>query len=137
MKRLTARGALAFAIPVVIAFGLAFYSKYLFLTAGPLCGIVGGLAYGRRWGMPIILGLCFGFVGLMFSLQNGPRSPLFSDVVWTGFVSAFLFWIVGGCAMLTLPAELRFDGAAALAVPGLIAGMAFQFFYGPAHFLFD
>src|SRR6266513_2047835 len=133
MKVSAIRGALAFAIPVLLVFAAsAAYASatgqpqsYYFLAAGPLCGIVGGLAYGRRWGMPIILGLCFGFVGLMFSLQSGARSPLFSDVVWTGFVSAFLFWIVGGCAMLTLPAELRFDGAAALAVPGLIAGMAF------------
>src|SRR5439155_1174392 len=56
---------------------------------------------------------------------------------WTGFVSAFLFWIAGGCAMLTLPADMRFNGAATLAIPGAIAGMAFQFLYGPAHFLFD
>jgi hypothetical protein len=72
----------------------------------------------------------------MFSLQQG-RSALFSDVVWTSLVSAFLFWTVGGCAMLALPADLRFNGAMTMAVPGLIAGFVFQFFYGPAHFLFD
>jgi hypothetical protein len=83
-----------------------------------------------------VLGLCFGMIGVMFALQDA-RSALFSDVIWTGFVSAFLFWVAGGCAMLTLPAELRFNGAAALAVPGAIAGMMFQFFYGPAHFFFD
>jgi hypothetical protein len=145
MKRPALRGALAFGIPVLLVFAISAAhasasgqtQSYYFLAAGPLCGIIGGLAYGRRWGMPIILGLCLGFVGLMFSLQDGPRSPLFSDVVWTGFVSAFLFWLAGGCAMLTLPANLRFNGAAAMAVPGAIAGMAFQFFYGPAHYLFD
>src|SRR5262249_5337423 len=31
----------------------------------------------------------------------------------------------------------RFNAAGALAIPGAIAGMAFQLFYGPAHFLFD
>jgi len=72
----------------------------------------------------------------MFSLQ-GNRSPWFSDVVWTGFVAAFLFCVAGGCAMLVLPARLRFDGAGTLAIPGAVAGMAFQFFYGPAHFMFD
>ena len=86
--------------------------------------------------MPIVLALCFATVGFLFSLQEA-RSPWFSDVIWTGFVSAFLFWIAGGCAMLTLPADMRFNGAATLAIPGAIAGMAFQFLYGPAHFLFD
>jgi hypothetical protein len=145
MKAPTLRGVLAFSIPVLLVFAVSSVHAYVtgqsqsyyFLAAGPLCGIGGGLAYGRRWGLPIMLGLCFGFVGLMFSLQDGPRSPLFSDVVWTGFVSAFLFWLAGGCAMLTLPAEQRFDGAAALAIPGAVAGMAFQFLYGPAHFLFN
>src|SRR5438552_4494324 len=145
MKRFALRGALAFGIPVLLVFAVSAAraaatgqsQSYYFLAAGPLCGIIGGLAYGRRWGLPIVLAISFGLVGLMFSLQSGPRSALFSDVIWTGFVSAFLFWVAGGCAMLTLPSELRFDGAAALAVPGLIAGMAFQFFYGPAHFLFD
>jgi hypothetical protein len=145
MRQPELRGALAFAIPVLLVFAVSAAhaaatgqaQSYYFLAAGPLCGIAGGLAYGRRLGLPIVLGLCFGLVGLMFSLQDGPHSPLFSDVVWTGFVSGFLFWLAGGCAMLTLPAQQRFDGAAALAVPGAIAGMAFQFFYGPARFLFD
>src|SRR5438552_14224000 len=144
MKRFALRGALAFGIPVLLVFAVSAAraaatgqsQSYYFLAAGPLCGIVGGLAYGRRWGLPIVLGLCFGIVGLMFSLQ-GNRSPWFSDVVWTGFVAAFLFWVAGGCAMLVLPARLRFDGAGTLAIPGAIAGMAFQFFYGPAHFMFD
>jgi hypothetical protein len=144
MRVLAVRGALAFAIPALLVFGISTVygittgqsQNYYFLAAGPICGIIGGLAYGRRWGLPVVLSLCFGFVGLMFSLQDS-RSALFSDVVWTGFVSAFLFWLVGGCAMLTLPTDMRFNGAATLAVPGLLAGMAFQFFYGPAHFLFD
>jgi hypothetical protein len=72
----------------------------------------------------------------MFILQEG-RSNLFIDVVFTGIVSAFVFWIAGGCAVLALPSELRFDGAKAFAIPGGLAGMAFQFFYGPAHSAFD
>ena len=138
MNRFALRGAIAFSIPVlfVFVFSVVHPAGYYFLAAGPLCGLAGGLAFGRRWGLPIVLGLCFGLIGLMFSLQD-TRSALFSDVIWTGFVSAFLFWVAGGCAMLTLPADLRFNGAAALAIPGAIAGMAFQFFYGPAHFLFD
>jgi hypothetical protein len=136
MKRLTARGAVAFAIPVLIAFGLAFYSKYLFLTAGPLCGIVGGLAYGRRWGLPLVLGISFGFTGVLLAVQQDTRSALFTDVVWVGLVFAFLFWCIGACAVLVLPARLRFRGATAFAVPGALAGMMFQFLYGPGHFLF-
>ena len=162
MKYFPMRGAIAFGIPVVLVF--AFYAVHpqgcYFLAAGPLCGIVGGLAFGRAqrkrdsaqpqdaqrkrdsaqpqetWGLAIVLGLCFAIVGFMLSLQDA-RSALFTDVVWTGFVSAFLFWIAGGCAVLTLPPEERFNAAAALAIPGAIAGMAFQFFWGPAHFLFD
>ena len=144
MRKLEVRGALAFGLPILVV--LAVYAayahatghtqNYYYLAAGPLCGIVGGLAFGRRLAFPIVLSLCFGTVGLMFSLQQG-RSALFSDVVWTSLVSAFLFWTVGGCAMLALPAHLRFNGAMTMAVPGLIAGFVFQFFYGPAHFLFD
>jgi hypothetical protein len=111
--------------------------NYYYLAAGPLCGIVGGLAFGRRIGLSVILGICFGTIGLMLSLQDQNRSPLFSDVVWTGLVSAFLFWTAGGCAMLTLPSRLRSGGAMALAVPGLLAGLVFQLLYGPFHFLFD
>jgi hypothetical protein len=137
MKRLTARGAVAFTVPVLIAFALAFYSKYLFLVAGPLCGIVGGLAYGRRWGLPLILGTSFGFTGVLLALQQDTRSALFTDVVWVGVVFAFWFWCIGACAVLVLPAKLRFRGAVAFAIPGAIAGMAFQFLYGPGHFLFN
>src|SRR6185295_8084203 len=143
MNGLAIRGAIGFGAPVLLVFALcvAFAMTghpqgYYFLAAGPLCGVIGGLAYGRRWGMPIVLALCFATVGFLFSLQEN-RSPWFSDVIWTGFVSAFLFWIAGGCAMLTLPAEMRFNGAATLAIPGAIAGMVFQFLFGPAHFLFD
>ena len=135
MKRLTARGAVAFALPVLIAFGLAFYSKYLFLTAGPLCGIIGGLAYGRRWGLPLVLGISFGFTGVLLVVQQDTRSALFTDVVLVGLVFAFLFWCIGACAVLVLPAKLRFRGATAFAVPGALAGMMFQFIYGPGHFL--
>ena len=138
LKPLAVRGAVAFGIPVLVVFALSAMRPegYFFLAAGPLCGIIGGLSFGRRWGFAIVLGFCFGVVGLMFSLQD-TRSALFSDVVWTGLVSAFLFWTAGGCAVLTLPAKLRFNAAAALAIPGGIAGMAFQFSYGPGHFLFD
>src|SRR5215468_7510637 len=116
------RGATAFGVPVVLvfAFSAAHSQGDYFLAAGPLCGIVGGLAFGRRWGLALVLGLCFGIVGFMFSLQDA-RSALFTDVVWTGFVSAFLFWVTGGCAALTLPTEKRFNAAAALAIPGAIA----------------
>ena len=137
MKRLTARGAVAFAVPVLIAFGLAFHSKYLFLTAGPLCGIVGGLAYGRRWGLPLVLGTSFGLIGGLLMVQQDIRSALFTDIVWVGLVFAFTFWCIGACAVLVLPPKLRFRGALAFAIPGAIAGMTFQFLYGPAHFLFN
>src|SRR5262245_11689068 len=138
MKHLPTRAAIAFVVPVILVFAFAMSraDSYWFLLAGPLCGIVGGFAFGRRWGLSIVLGLCFGLVAFIFSLQDA-RSALFSDVIWTGFVSAFMFWLAGGCAMLALPQHLRFNGAAALAIPGAIAGMAFQFFYGPGHFLFD
>jgi hypothetical protein len=132
------RIAIAFALPVIIvfAFSLIHPQSYYFLAAGPLCGIVGGWAFARRWTLALVLGLCFGLVGFMFALEDA-RSALFSDVIWTGFVSAFLFWLAGACAMLMLPTEMRFNGAAALAIPGAIAGMAFEFLYGPVHFLFD
>jgi len=130
------RGALAFAIPVLIVFGMTLHANYYFLAAGPLCGIVGGLAYGRRWGLPIILGTCFGVTGILFALQD-TRSALFIDVVWVGLVSGFMFWSIGAFATLVLPAGVRFRGAMAFAVPGAIAGIVFQFLYGPAHFLFD
>ena len=137
MKRLTARGVIAFTIPVLIAFGLAFYSKYLFLMAGPLCGIVGGLAYGRRWGLPVVLALSFGIAGGLLIVQQDLRSALFTDIVWVGLVFGFLFWCIGACAVLVLPARLRFRGALAFAIPGALAGMTFQFLYGPAYFLFN
>jgi hypothetical protein len=132
------RIAIAFTVPVLIvfAYSLIHPQSYYYLAAGPLCGIVGGWAFARRWTLALVLGLCFGVVGFMFALQDA-RSALFSDVIWTGFVSAFLFWVAGGCAMLMLPTEIRFNGAAALAIPGAIAGMAFQFLYGPVHFLLD
>ena len=138
MTKLPLRGAIAFGIPVVLVFAFSTLHPqgYYFLAAGPLCGIIGGLVFGRNFGLALVLGLCFGIVGFMFSLQDA-RSALFTDVVWTGFVSAFLFWVAGGCAVLVLPPEKRFNAAAALAIPGAIAGMAFQFFWGPAHFLFD
>ena len=143
MKSLAVRGALAFGVPVLLVFALCIgfamtghAQGYYFLLAGPLSGIAGGLAYGKRWGMPIVLAMCFATIGLMFSLQD-VRSPWFSDVIWTGFVSAFMFWVVGGSAMLTLRAEMRFNGAAMLAVPGAIAGFVFQFLNGPGYFMFD
>src|SRR6266700_2658906 len=88
LQRQAVRGTLAFTIPVLIAFAFTLHANYYFLAAGPLCGIVGGLAYGRRWGLPIILGTCFGMVGILFALQD-TRSALFIDVVW-------VFWGRGG-----------------------------------------
>src|SRR5215471_4799447 len=145
MNRLAIRGALAFGLPVlavllfhaIYTYATGNTQNYVYLAAGPLCGIVGALAFGRRIGFSITLGICFATIALMLSLQDQNRSPLFSDVVWTGLVSAFLFWVAGGCALLALPADLRFNGAMTMAVPGLVAGLAFQFLYGPAHFLFD
>jgi hypothetical protein len=137
MKRLTARGAVAFTVPVLIAFGLAFHSKYFFLTAGPLCGIVGGMAYGRRWGLPLVLGTAFGLTGGLLTVQQDVRSALFTDIVWVGLVFGFTFWCIGACAVLVLPAKLRFRGALAFAIPGALAGMVFQFLYGPGYFLFN
>src|SRR5438132_7729202 len=133
--RLAVRGAILFTIPVLIVAAVTLRANYLYLGAGVLCGIVGGLAYGRRWGLPIILGLGFGTTGIMFALQD-TRSPWFTDVVWVGLVSGFLFWCIGACAVMVLPSDLRFRGAMAFAVPGTIAGIVFQFLYGPAHYLF-
>lgn len=138
------RGAVAFGLTALIVFALsAWYATmmghaqfYYYLAAGPLCGMVGGLAYGRRVGLAIVLGITCGLVGAMFMLQDG-RSTWLIDVVLTGFASAFLFWVVGGCATVTLPSEMRFNGANAFAIPGGLGGMAFQFVYGPAHSLFD
>src|SRR5262249_43717609 len=132
------RVAIFSVIPIALVFVYSAFhpqSSY-YLAAGPLCGIACGLSFGKRWAMAIVLALCYATIGLMFSLQDA-RSALFSDMVWTGLVSGFLFWVAGGCAMLVLPSEQRFNGAAALAIPGALAGMAFQFLYGPAHYLFD
>jgi hypothetical protein len=143
MNTLAIRGAAAFGLPVAVLFLLAVTTSasqtgYV-LAAGPLCGIIGGLAFGRRFGLPLVLTLSFGFVGVIFLLQDVQdlRSSDFLAVVFVGIVSAFLFWVVGIAATLTLPAELRFAGAKIFAIPGAIAGMAFQFFYGPARFAFD
>jgi hypothetical protein len=83
-----------------------------------------------------VLGLLFATIAFMFLLQD-IHSAWFSDVIWTGLVTGFLFWVAGACAMLTLPPPMRFNGAAAFGIPGTIAGMVFQFFYGPARFRFD
>src|SRR5881296_4259823 len=111
-RRQAVRGAFAFTLPVLIAVGMTFHANYYFLAAGPLCGIVGGLAYGRRRGLPIILGTCFGLAGILFALQD-TRSALFIDVVWVGLVSGFMFWSIGAFATLVLPASVRFRGAMA------------------------
>jgi hypothetical protein len=137
MKRLTARGIIAFTIPVLLVSALAFHSKYLFVMAGPVCGIAGGLAYGRRWGLPLVLGTSFALTGGLLMVQQDSRSALFTDIVLVGLVFAFLFCCIGACAVLVLPARLRFSGALAFAIPGALGGMAFQFLYGPAYFLFN
>jgi hypothetical protein len=138
MKQLPTLAALAFGIPVLLVFVIAALLPpgYYYLLAGPVCGIVGGLVFGRRLGFSLVLGSCFGIVGFMFSLQD-VHSTLFSEVIWTGLLTGFLFWVAGGCAVLTLPVESRFNGAAALFIPGVLAGATFQFFYGPGRFLFD
>jgi len=138
MRNLALRGALAFGIPVILVFAFsAFYPQsYYYLAAGPLCGVVGGLAFGRRWALATVLGLLFATIAFMFLLQD-IHSAWFSDVIWTGLVTGFLFWVAGACAMLTLPPPMRFNGAAAFGIPGTIAGIVFQFFYGPARFRFD
>ncbi len=138
------RGAIAFALPVLavaVVTGFAVRAghpqNYYFLAAAPLSGVIGSLAYGRRLGLPIVSGLCFGIAGILFALQEPGRSALIRDVVWVGLVSGVLFWSIGALAMLTLPPPLRFRGATAFAVPGAIAGLAFQFLYGPGHYMFD
>jgi hypothetical protein len=138
MKNVPLRSAIAFGLPVLVVFAFSLFKpgSYYFLAAGPLCGIAGGLLLTRRIAAPIVLALCFATIGFMFALEDA-RSPLFSDVVWTGLVSGFMFWVAGGCAVLALPVRMRFNGASALFVPGVVAGMVFQFLYGPGHFLFD
>ena len=75
MNRFALRGAIAFSIPVlfVFVFSVVHPAGYYFLAAGPLCGLAGGLAFGRRWGLPIVLGLCFGLIGLMFFKTRDQR----------------------------------------------------------------
>ncbi|HYR82465.1 MAG TPA: hypothetical protein VE422_00145 [Terriglobia bacterium] len=144
MTRFAVRGATAFGLTALIAFSLSVsYGRAApqsqadyFLAAGLICGIAGGLAYGLRWGLPLVLGVNFALVAYVFGLQD-TRLTSVSDVLYTGLASAGLFWLVGGCAVLALPSQLRFDGAKAFAIPGGIAGVIFQLFYGPAHSLFS
>jgi hypothetical protein len=144
MTRFALRGAIAFGLTGLVVFGLSVsyartapqWQADYFLAAGLICGVVGGFAYGRRLALPIVFGLNFGLVAYLFGLQETRLTSL-SDVVYTGLASAFVFWLIGGCAVLALPARLRFDGAKAFAIPGGIAGVAFQLFYGPARSLFS
>src|SRR5438093_1283018 len=84
------RGALGFGVTALVVFGVsAGYAiatghsqAGYFLSAGPICGIVGGLAYGRRWLLSAVLAINFGLVGILFALQD-TRSALASDVVRT------------------------------------------------------
>src|SRR5436309_15744903 len=101
LQRQAVRGALAFTIPVLIAFAFTLHANYYFLAAGPLCGTVGGLAYCRRWGLPIILGTSFGMVGILFALQD-TGSPLFVDLVAVGLVNGLVMWSIGALAMQML-----------------------------------
>jgi hypothetical protein len=73
MKNLAIRGAVAFGIPVLLVFLLSAWLSpgYSFLAAGPLCGIAGGLAFGRRWGLAIVLSLCYGLIGFMCCRRSG------------------------------------------------------------------
>ena len=84
-----------------------------------------------------MLGTCFAIFGVMLTMQDAVRSTLLTDVVMSGLATGFLFWTIGKCAMLTFPQHSRFDGAMAFAVPGGLAGVAFQFLYGPGYFLFN
>jgi hypothetical protein len=146
MKRHYAlRGAIGFGLTALLLFVL--FIGYTitkgqprieyFYAVGPICGIIGGLAYGRRWGLPLLLGTCFAIFGVMLTMQDAGHSTLLTDVVMSGLASGFLFWTIGKCAMLTFPQHSRFDGAMAFAVPGGVAGVAFQFLYGPGYSLFN
>ncbi len=139
MNPLAIRGAAGFGAPVLLLFVLAATTNWspaaLVLALGPLSGLAGGLAFGRRRGLPVVLALSFASVGGMFWLQDG-RSAMLIDVVYAGFVASFVFWLIGVCAALALPAAMRFSGAYTFAIPGGVAGMAFQFFYGPGRFAF-
>jgi len=144
MTRFALRGAIGFGLTALIAFSLAvLYARTApllqadyFMAAGLICGVAGGLAYGRRWGLPLVFGVNLGLVAYLFGLQDARLvSP--SDVLYTGLATAFVFWLVGGCAVLALPSRQRFDGAKAFAIPGGIAGIAFQVLYGPAHSLLN
>src|SRR5436309_13817683 len=99
LQRQAVRGALAFTIPVLIAFAFTLHANYYFLAAGPLCGIVGGLAYGRRWGLPIILGMLFGMVGLLFPLEV-TRAALCNGFASGGLGSGVRFAAIGAFAIL-------------------------------------
>jgi hypothetical protein len=121
------RGAIGFGAPALLLFGASINP----LLSATLTGIVGGIAYRpwTRWVLPVLLGISFVSLEGMFLLQGTPSSRL-TDVAWNGLATAFSFWVIGACATLTLPAAKRFDGAAAWAVFGGIAGVAFQFVQG-------
>jgi len=110
MTRFALRGAIGFGLTALIAFSLAvLYARTApllqadyFMVAGLICGVAGGLAYGRRWGLPLVFGVNLGLVAYLFGLQDARLlSP--SDVLYTGLATAFVFWLVGGCAVLALP----------------------------------
>ena len=96
------RGAVASGLTVLIVFAVSAWHTAgtdlshadYFLAAGPLCGIVGGIAYGRRVGLPIVLALWFAIVGAIFLFPE-PSTSL-AKVVWMGIVTAFVFWVIGG-----------------------------------------
>src|SRR2546428_36714 len=109
MTRFALRGAIGFGLTALIAFSLAvLYARTApllqadyFMVAGLICGVAGGLAYGRRWGLPLVFGVNLGLVAYLFGLQDARLvSP--SDVLYTGLATAFVFWLVGGCAVLAL-----------------------------------
>src|SRR5437867_7317964 len=71
--RYAVRGAAAFGLTSLLVFCLsAWYAgasgraqtDYP-LALGPLCGIIGGFAYRRTIGVPVVLATCFGLIGSM------------------------------------------------------------------------
>ena len=79
MKRHYAlRGAIGFGLTALLLFIL--FAGYTitkgqprieyFYAAGPICGIIGGFSYGRRWGLPLLLGTCFAIFGVMLTMQD-------------------------------------------------------------------
>src|SRR5438093_752801 len=90
LQRQAVRGALAFTIPVLIAFALTLHANYYFLAAGPLCGIAGG---GGGWGWGVELGKLRPLESV--SAGRAPRSWAIASVVCAsiGLVTGPLYFV--------------------------------------------